>query len=99
MKASRRRKDSLRLERANGPPLNTVPQTAKLETIKATGAEHIGVTHGYSAVVVRWLQEQGLDAYVIPARFEADEDDSDIAGDVAGDTRDDSASGITEESD
>lgn len=30
--------------------------------ILATGAERVIVTHGYEAVMVRWLQEQGLDA-------------------------------------
>jgi putative mRNA 3-end processing factor len=30
--------------------------------IKATGAERVIVTHGYEAVMVRWLGEQGLQA-------------------------------------
>jgi len=30
--------------------------------IGATGAERVIVTHGYEAVMVRWLQEQGLEA-------------------------------------
>jgi putative mRNA 3-end processing factor len=30
--------------------------------IKATGAERVIVTHGYEAVMVRWLREQGLQA-------------------------------------
>jgi len=30
--------------------------------ITATGAERVIVTHGYEAVMVRWLREQGLDA-------------------------------------
>jgi putative mRNA 3-end processing factor len=30
--------------------------------IKATGASRVIVTHGYEAVMVRWLQEQGLEA-------------------------------------
>jgi putative mRNA 3-end processing factor len=30
--------------------------------IRATGAERVIVTHGYEAVMVRWLQEQGLRA-------------------------------------
>ena len=33
------------------------------ETIRATGAEHIGVCHGYSDALVRWLKEhEGLNA-------------------------------------
>jgi putative mRNA 3-end processing factor len=30
--------------------------------IAATGASRVIVTHGYEAVMVRWLQQQGLDA-------------------------------------
>jgi putative mRNA 3-end processing factor len=30
--------------------------------IRATGAERVIVTHGYEAVMVRWLAEQGLHA-------------------------------------
>ena len=42
---------------------------ALIRTINETGAEHIGVTHGYADVMVRWLREQGRDAYVVPSRF------------------------------
>jgi len=31
-------------------------------SIAATGAQRVIVTHGYEAVMVRWLQQQGLDA-------------------------------------
>jgi putative mRNA 3-end processing factor len=30
--------------------------------IAATGAQRVIVTHGYEAVMVRWLQQQGLEA-------------------------------------
>lgn len=53
-----------------------------LSTIKATGAERIGVTHGYAAPLMRWLTEvKGLDAYEVPTRFtgESDPDSSDDA--------------------
>ena len=43
-----------------------------LETIDATGAQHIGVTHGYSSVVVRYLREKGQSAEVIPTRYEGE---------------------------
>jgi putative mRNA 3-end processing factor len=33
-----------------------------LRAIAATGAERVIVTHGYEAVMVRWLQQQGLQA-------------------------------------
>jgi putative mRNA 3-end processing factor len=32
------------------------------QAIRATGAERVIVTHGYEAVLVRWLREQGLQA-------------------------------------
>jgi putative mRNA 3-end processing factor len=41
--------------------------------IEATGAERVGVTHGYVEPVVRWLREvRGLDAWGIPTRFEGE---------------------------
>lgn len=43
-----------------------------LAAIDATGAERVWVTHGYAAVLVRWLQEQGRDAAVLQTRFEGE---------------------------
>ena len=43
-----------------------------LTTIKETGATRIGVTHGYVNAVTRYLNETGLDAFVIPTHFEGD---------------------------
>jgi putative mRNA 3-end processing factor len=43
-----------------------------LTTIRATGAERIGVTHGYINTLVRYLSEQGMDAYAIPTRYEGE---------------------------
>ena len=41
--------------------------------VEATGAERVGVTHGYVEPVVRWLREErGLDAWEIPTRFEGE---------------------------
>jgi putative mRNA 3-end processing factor len=40
-----------------------------LETIRATGAERVGVTHGYIPQMVRWLREQGMDAFSVPTRY------------------------------
>jgi putative mRNA 3-end processing factor len=40
-----------------------------LETIRATGARTIGVTHGYADTFARYLREQGYDAYHIRTRF------------------------------
>lgn len=43
-----------------------------LDTIKATGAETVWVTHGYSGVLARWLQEHGQNAQAIESRFAAE---------------------------
>jgi putative mRNA 3-end processing factor len=47
-----------------------------LETISATGAERVWVTHGYTAVVVRWLVEHGIDARIAPTRFSDERNDA-----------------------
>ena len=46
-----------------------------LDAISATGAERVWVTHGFTAPVVRWLGEHGLDAIAVETRFEGDVDD------------------------
>ncbi|MDX2177915.1 MAG: ligase-associated DNA damage response exonuclease [Candidatus Sumerlaeia bacterium] len=40
-----------------------------LAAIDATGAERVGVTHGYTAPLVRYLRERGRDAWEVPTRF------------------------------
>jgi putative mRNA 3-end processing factor len=45
---------------------------ALLQVIAATGAQRVGVTHGYTAVIVRWLHEHGLDAWPVPTRYEGE---------------------------
>lgn len=53
--------------------------------IGATGAERVIVTHGSTAVMVRWLCDQGLDAQVFATEYGADDDDKDpIGGDDRG---------------
>jgi putative mRNA 3-end processing factor len=47
-----------------------------LSTISATGAERVYVTHGYSAVLVRWLREQGMEAQALATQFEDERDDA-----------------------
>ena len=44
-----------------------------LQVVGATGAERILVTHGYIAPVVRWLREQGVDAYGLDTHFGSDD--------------------------
>ena len=48
--------------------------------IRATGAARVIVTHGYEAVMVRWLREQGLEAGSFETAYGADDDDSASAG-------------------
>jgi putative mRNA 3-end processing factor len=44
-----------------------------LATIEASGAGRIGVTHGYAAPLIRWLQEvRGLEAFEVPTRYASD---------------------------
>jgi putative mRNA 3-end processing factor len=46
-----------------------------IETIRGCGAETVWVTHGYSAELARFLQENGLDAEEIDTRFSGDTND------------------------
>jgi len=51
-----------------------------LGAIAATGAEQVWVTHGYTAVMARWLSEHGLAARAIATRFEGElEDEPELA--------------------
>jgi putative mRNA 3-end processing factor len=50
--------------------------------IGATGAQRVLLTHGYVAVMVRWLREQGLDAQALETEFGAEEDAADLAHSV-----------------
>jgi putative mRNA 3-end processing factor len=50
-----------------------------MSTIRETGAERVFVTHGYTAVVARWLSEEGLEAHPLETRFAAEEDETDLA--------------------
>ena len=40
--------------------------------IKATGAERIFVTHGYTSQFTKWLSDQGYDASVVETEFEGE---------------------------
>jgi putative mRNA 3-end processing factor len=42
-------------------------------TIRATGAERILATHGYTAPLVRWLRENGCEAEALVTRYETEE--------------------------
>lgn len=41
--------------------------------IRATGAEKVFVTHGYTQPFRRWLAEEGFDAGIVETRYEGDE--------------------------
>ncbi|MGK7388980.1 MAG: ligase-associated DNA damage response exonuclease [Candidatus Cyclobacteriaceae bacterium M2_1C_046] len=42
------------------------------EAIKATGAEEIYVTHGYTSIFSQWLREQGFNAQPVATEFEGE---------------------------
>ena len=48
---------------------------ALLRAIAATQATRVIVTHGYTAVLVRWLEEQGLQAGAFQTEYGDDESD------------------------
>jgi putative mRNA 3-end processing factor len=50
-----------------------------MAAVEATGAESVWVTHGFTAPVVRWLRERGLDAQAVQTRFEGETDDDAVA--------------------
>ena len=39
------------------------------EAIRATGAERIFVTHGYTEIFSRWLGECGYDAHIVSTEY------------------------------
>ena len=45
--------------------------------IAETGAERVFVTHGYTSVFRRWLEEQGYDAAIVSTDYGSEEDDAD----------------------
>jgi len=47
---------------------------ALLETIAETGAERVGVTHGYISELVKWLDEHGIAAEGYDTEFEGEEE-------------------------
>jgi putative mRNA 3-end processing factor len=46
-----------------------------LDAIKATQAERVLVTHGYSEALARWVRERGLAAETLRTRFQGERDD------------------------
>lgn len=62
-----------------------------LTTIGETGAESVWVTHGYSAVVARYLEGQGLEARTVASHWEGEQDDA-----AAGETEAEDTEGVAE---
>ncbi|MDO9639787.1 MAG: ligase-associated DNA damage response exonuclease [Pseudotabrizicola sp.] len=62
-------------DHADWPGLNTA--------IRATGAERVFVTHGYTTPFRRWLEEQGYDAGIVQTEFGGDEADTESAAEPA----------------
>jgi putative mRNA 3-end processing factor len=50
-----------------------------LTAAAATGAERIGVTHGFADAMTRWFRGGGLEAWVLPTRFEGESSESEAA--------------------
>ena len=48
-----------------------------LAAIDATGAASIGITHGYTAELARYLSDKGKDAWILPTRYENNIDSAD----------------------
>ena len=46
------------------------------EAIRATGAERVMVTHGYTSIFRRWLEEQGYDARIVETEYDGESLDS-----------------------
>lgn len=47
-----------------------------MRAIKETGAERVWMTHGYTAILARWLQEQGIESMALQTRYEGEQEDS-----------------------
>ncbi len=52
-----------------------------LEAIAATGAETVWVTHGYTAVLSRWLESQGIQSRAVATRYEGEREELNDAPD------------------
>jgi putative mRNA 3-end processing factor len=57
-----------------------------LSAIEATGAACVQVTHGFTTPVVQWLTERGLEARVLPTRWEGEDAEGEAGAILAEDT-------------
>ncbi len=53
-----------------------------LAAIRSSGAEKVGVTHGHTHTLVRWLNEQGFDAWAVPTPYEGERELAEEATDA-----------------
>ena len=53
-----------------------LPVAGLMQAIKATGAQRVIVTHGQVGVMVRWLQQNGLEAGAFQTEYGIEEDDT-----------------------
>ena len=51
--------------------------------IRATGAERVFVTHGYTAIFRRWLEDQGYDAGIVATEYQGETADAEAESDPA----------------
>jgi putative mRNA 3-end processing factor len=47
-----------------------------LDAVAESGAAHVGVTHGYTSVLARYLRERGLDAFEVRTQWEGGDGES-----------------------
>lgn len=67
-----------------------------MATIRDTGCERVGVTHGSITPVVHYLKSQGLDAFPVPTRFVGESDDTvEVAANETSDERTDAGAALT----
>jgi putative mRNA 3-end processing factor len=48
---------------------------ALIMAVRETRAERVGVMHGFAEPLAQWLNEEGWQAWVVPTRFEAEDED------------------------
>ncbi|MDU8913790.1 ligase-associated DNA damage response exonuclease [Aestuariicoccus sp. MJ-SS9] len=50
-----------------------------MQAIRATGAENVFVTHGYTDIFARWLSDEGFNAQVVPTEFGGEDSEDEAA--------------------
>jgi putative mRNA 3-end processing factor len=55
--------------------------------VREAGAERVGVMHGFAAPFARWLNQEGWESWIVPTRFESEDEDEGEVVLVAGDRK------------